>query len=122
MNDNEYKPDTKMLSLDEEQIRRIAGEIRKCSSELERIRTHSDFIWEQCSALFDDGISKSINEVKMINRRKYKTGIDRLDNYANRLETITGVWRDTENEIMNASKELENFFVDIGKKIQGIIK
>ena len=119
MNNNiEDMPKTSMI--DQEQIKMISGSIKKHSADLEKIKNKADLIWERCETYLDNNIINSIDTVKEINRKRYNVAIEELNNYANKIETIANIWRETEEQIKTSSVKLETLFSDISKSLSNI--
>ena len=122
MNDNINRDnDLKVLSMDETQVKMISEKIREYASELEDIRNHAELMWEKCSVFLDDNIMSSINSVKEGNKKKYKAAHDNLKSYADRIDSIANIWKDTEAEIKSSSVDLENLFAELGRTISSVI-
>ena len=120
MNNNVYNG-SQNITIDEEQLKIAVGQIKKQASELNKIKEQSDTLWEQCIPYLGESISSSINEMKSTNRKKYNDAIDELNNYANKLESVSNIWKDAETEITTSAKNLESLFSDIGKTIQNTV-
>ena len=121
MNDNNFFTNSKIQYVDQEQLKILAGTIRKYINDLNNIKTNADAIWEQSSTYLEDNALKGINTVKSDNNKKYSKSIEELNEYANKIDTVANIWEDTENEIKSSSKKLESFFDDIGKTMRSAI-
>ena len=109
-----------VTSIDQEQVKAIAGTLRKYSADLDTIKNEADMIWTNCETYLDSSIVASIRTVKGINKKRYMAAIEELNNYINKLETVVNIWKDTEDEIKASSIKLENIFSDIGKALSSI--
>ena len=119
MNNNEMNSKI-ITSIDQEQVKAIAGTLRRYSADLDNIKNEADIVWTNCETYLDSSIVASIRTVKEINRKRYMTAIEELNNYVNKLETIVNIWKDTEDEIKTSSIKLENIFSEIGKALSSI--
>lgn len=118
MNDNiETNRSPQSTTIDQEQIKKISELLRKYSDDLENVKSRADLIWADCEIYLDESVIKSIDNVKEINRRRYKNAMEELDNYTYRIDRIANIWNDAEEKIKVSSKELENAFSEIGKTI-----
>jgi hypothetical protein len=122
MNDNNTFNGSKVQYIDQEQLKILAGTIRKYVNDLSKIKSKADIVWDQCSAYLDESALESINSVKSDNYKKYTSSMDELNNYANRVESVANIWDDTEKEIKTSSRKLESFFDDIGKTMRSAIE
>ena len=121
-NETKEFTNSKIQYIDQQQLKILAGTIRKFIIELKTIKKKSDIVWEQCSAYLEDNTIKNINSVKSDNAIKFAAAIEDLNNYANKIESIANIWEDTENEIKTSSKNLESLFDDIGKTMRSAIE
>ena len=121
-NDINNYTNSKIQYIDQQQLKILAGTIRKFVVELNNIKKKSDIVWEQCSVYLEDNTIKSINTVKSDNTIKFSKAIEELNTYANKIESIANIWEDTENEIKISSKNLESLFDDIGKTMKSAIE
>ena len=115
--DNTYT-NSKVQYIDQEQLKILAGTIRKYIIDLNRIKNKADSLWEQCSTNLDSEALEGINIVKSENQTKYNYSIDELNNYADRIESVANIWDDTEKEIKTSSVKLGSIFDDIGKTLR----
>ena len=109
-----------IISEDEEQLRNIANNIRKYSLDLSNIKEKADLEWSLCSKFLDESVTKNINLVKNANNKKYLSDIEKLDNYANKIEFVSNVLKDTELEIIASSKRFESMFEKINQNLSNI--
>ena len=116
--DNNTYTNSKVNYIDQEQLKILAGIIKRYANDLKTIKKKSDEIWEQCSSYLEDGTIANINIVKSNNYVKYNSSIDELINYANRIETVANIWDETEREINASSKKLESYFSDVSKTVK----
>ena len=72
MNDNNFFTNSKIQYVDQEQLKILAGTIRKYINDLNNIKTNADAIWEQSSTYLEDSALKGINTVKSDNNKKYR--------------------------------------------------
>ena len=112
---------SKPIAINQEQIKVIVGSLRKYAVDLEKVKSRADEIWEKCETYLDDNIINSIDTVKDINRKRYNSALEELNNYINKLETVANIWQDTEEQIKSSSIELENIFSEIGKTLSGLV-
>lgn len=117
MSQFERYSNSNVMAIDEEQLKTIVGVIKRYATDLNKIKSRSDNIWEQCSSYLDDSVSANINEIKSANVTKYSTAMEELIAYANKLESISNIWKEAETEITTSSKNLESIFADISKNI-----
>lgn len=118
MDDKNTYTNSKVQFIDQEQLKILAGTIRRYVNDLNKIKNKSDVLWEQCSAFLEEGTLDSINMVKSDNYSKYVSSIEELNNYANRIESVANIWDETEQEIKASSRTLESLFDDIGKTMR----
>lgn len=118
---NEVYNGSKNITIDEEQLKIIVGQIKKQSGELNQLKDQSDVLWEQLSPYLGESVTSSINSMRDDNRKKYYSAIEELNNYANKLESISNIWKDAEVEITTSAKNLESLFSDIGKTMQDTV-
>ena len=112
---------SKPIAINQDQIKVIVGSLRKYAVDLEKVKSRADEIWEKCETYLDDNIINSIDTVKDINRKRYNSALEELNNYINKLETVANIWQDTEEQIKSSSIELENIFSEIGKTLSGLV-
>lgn len=118
---NEVYNGSKNITIDEEQLKLAVGKIKEQSIELNQLKDQSDLLWEQFSPYLGESVSSSINAMRETNRKKYYSAIEELNNYANKLESISNIWKDAEIEITTSAKNLESLFSDIGKTMQDTV-
>ena len=118
MNDEIKEPQT--TNINQEQIKMISGLIKRYSSDLEKVKERADLLWEKCETYLDPNIINSIDYVKDINRKRYNSAIEELNNYANKIESVANIWQEAEERIKTSSIELENLFSELGKTISNI--
>ncbi len=114
-NTNDLNTNSKIMSVDEEQLKILSGIMKKYANDLNMIKKQSDTIWEQCCVYLDESIVDNINTVKEYNNKKFSSALEELNNYANKMETIANIWQDAETEIKVSSKKLESLFSDISR-------
>ena len=112
---NFFNTNSKIMTVDEEQLKITTRIIKKYANDLDRIKKNADLLWEQCSVYLDDNILESINNIKESNNKKYTSAISELNNYANKMESIAIIWKDAEDEIKSSSRKLENLFSNMEK-------
>lgn len=122
MNDNNLNKKPQELTIDQEQIKLSAQELRRYKIELETLRNKAENIWDECGTYIDQNILNSIETVKDINRKKYNNAIYELDTYIKKIESVATLYNDAEQEINIASKQLENVFQDITRSLSDIVK
>jgi len=105
----------------EEELKKIANNIRKYSNDLNIIKEKADQEWSDCSKFLDDTTNQNINMIKKINNKKYLSDIEKLDNYANKIDFVSNVLKDTEIEIRSSAKKFENLFEKINNNILNIL-
>lgn len=120
-NDNNRFVRNNAIFIDEEQLRVFVGMIKQYAVELNSIKQKNDLIWEQCGKYLGESITSNINIAREYNSKRFKTAIDELDNYANKIESISNIWKDTEIEIKSSSKSLESMFADIERFVKSTI-
>lgn len=121
-NFKDFSTNSNNIAVDEEQLKNLSGIMIKYANDLDRIKKQASVIWEQCSVYLDDSVIENINQVKEYNEKKYAKAMDELNNYANKMETVANIWKDTEAEIKMSSKKLESLFSDINKTMTDSIK
>lgn len=110
-----------VINADEEELKKIANNIRRYSNELNIIKAKADQQWNLCSKLLDDSTNQNINMVKSANNKKYLSDIEKLDNYANKIEFVSSVLKDAELEIKASSKVFEGLFEKINRNILEVL-
>lgn len=118
---NDLYTNSKIMTVDEEQLKTTSGIIKQYAIELDNLKKQADSLWEKCSVYLDDNILNSINTVKDVNNKKYLNAINELNNYADKMESVSNIWKDAETEIKVSSKRLESLFSDISKTITDAI-
>lgn len=108
-----FNTNSKIMTVDEDQLKITSGIIKNYSNELSRIKKEADLLWEECSVYIDDAVLNNINTVKSTNNKKFSSAITELNDYANKMESIANIWKDTEVEIKASTKNLESLFSDI---------
>ena len=106
---------------DEEELKKIANKIRIYSNDLKIIKEKADQEWNMCSIYLDDATNQNINMVKSINNKKYLQDIEKLENYANKIESISNILKETELEIKASSKKFETLFEKINNNLLDIL-
>ncbi len=122
MSQFERYSNSNVMAIDEEQLKTIVGVIKRYATDLNKIKNRSDVVWEQCSSYLDDSVSANINEIKASNVTKYTSAMEELIAYANKLESISNIWKEAETEISTSSKNLESIFEEISKNILNTIE
>ena len=117
MNNESLNENLQALYIDPEQLKIVVGIIRKNINELKSAKEKEDNAWEACKSSINENIMNEINTQKQTNMKSFERGIEKLELYANKLESISNIWEDTENEIMSSSKEVEGLFANINRKI-----
>ena len=110
-----------IMEINQEQIKGITRDIRKYSADLDLVRKRADEIWKSCEMYLDDSVINSIQTVKDINRKRYNRAFEELEGYANRIESVANIWKETEDEIKASSIKLENIFSDIGRTFTDMV-
>ena len=106
---------------DEEELKKIANKIRIYSNDLKIIKEKADQEWNMCSIYLDDATNQNINMVKSINNKKYLQDIEKLENYANKIESISNILKETELEIKASSKKFETLFEKINNNLLDLL-
>lgn len=110
-----FNTNSKIMTVDEEQLKITSGIIKNYSNELLRIKKNADSLWEQCSIYIDDSVLNNINTVKETNNKKFDSAISELNEYSNKMNSIANIWKDTETEIKASTKKLDSLFSNIQK-------
>ena len=101
------------IDVNEEELKKIANNIRIYSDDLTKIKEEADIEWNECSKFLDDASNTNIATIKDQNNQKFKKNIEELEGYANKLEFVSNVLKDTEQEIKASTKNFESLFEKI---------
>jgi hypothetical protein len=108
---------TQNFNVDPEQLKIIVGIIKKNLIELEKVKKRADDAWENCKLTLSENVTKSIEERKVSNDKKFITAKEQLEGYSNTLDSVSNIWKDTETEIMSSAKEFEQTISHINSDI-----
>ena len=113
--------DNNNIKADPDELKAAVSIIKKCLIELKNSKERADNAWEQCSPNIDKKYINLINENKKINNKNFNKAIEDLEYYANSLNSIADVWKDSEREIESSFIEFESLFSNL-TKASNIIK
>ena len=101
------------ISIDPEQLKIVVGIIKKCIFDLKSAKRIADDAWNKCKVSLEEEITKDIDEKKEIIRNNFDKTIEGLEKYANNLDSVSNIWKETEIEIMSTSKQVEQLLSGI---------
>ncbi len=119
MNENEINlvNGTQNYNVDPEQLKITVGIIKKNLLELDKAKKKADDAWENCKATLSENVTKSLEDKKISNDKRFIIAKEQLEEYANTLDSVSNIWKDTENEIISSSQELEETISNINNNI-----
>lgn len=109
------------INTNEEELKIIANNIRKYINDLNTIKNKADQEWNMCTKFLDETTNQNINMVKSIDHKKYLADIENLENYANKLDFISNVLKETEIEIKASAKKFETMLDKMNKDVLNVL-
>lgn len=106
--------------IDPEQLKIVVGIIKRCILELSSAKTKADIAWKNCESTLGENIIKSVSERKQESDKKFKQAIEQLEKYANILDAVSNIWKDTETQIMSSSKEFDEIINKINNNLANV--
>ena len=96
-----------VINIDQEMLRQLSIIIKQRIIDLKSIKERADIAWEKCSISLGEKTIE-IDDKKMETTIEFNNSIQELENYMNILNSIIGIYNETEQELNNASKELSD--------------
>lgn len=105
------------LSVNPEELQNLINTLKKSMVDLKNAKNKADDAWSRCEASLGATLTQTINERKTKINESFNKAIDEIDNSTNVLTSVTNIWKDTENEILKSSRTIDDYVLDIAKKI-----
>lgn len=96
-----------VINIDQEKLRELTITIKQKILDLRSIKERADLAWEKCSHSLGDKTFE-IDEKKIETTKEFNNSIQDLETYTNILNSIIGIYDETEQELDNASKEFSD--------------
>ncbi len=103
------------ITVDPEELKAAVSIMKKCLIEIRNAKEKADNAWEQCSPNIEKKYINLINENKKMNNKNFNKCIEDLDYYANSLNSIADIWKESEREIASSFVEFDNLFSNLTK-------
>ena len=84
---------------------------------LKNAKKNADCAWEQCETSLGKQMTNDIRERKVMINKKFESAIVELEHEADKLDSISNIWNETEEEIMTSSKSLDGILSDLNKAL-----
>ena len=117
VNNDNLVSGTQNFNVDPDQLKIVVGIIKKNLIELEKAKKKADDAWEKCKATLSENVTKSIEDKKISNDKRFVIAKDQLEEYANTLDSVSNIWKDTETEIMSSANDFEKTISNISTDI-----
>ena len=105
-----------VINIDQEKLRELTITINQKIIDLKSIKERADIAWENCSKSLGDKTIE-IDEKRIETNKEFNNSIQELETYTNILNSIIGIYNETEQELDNASKEFSD---TITRAVRGI--
>ncbi len=106
MND-ELNESSQNISVDPEELKIVVGQLRKYLEDLKTAKEKADNAWVVCRDSLENNVTKDIELTRDNIKSVFNSGIQKLENSVDNLDSICNIWKDTEIEIMSTSKQVE---------------
>lgn len=113
MNDTSLNENLQNITVDPEQLKITVQLIKKYSFDLQNAKKKADEAWNICKNSLGENITKDIDAKKNIIQKEFEKGIEDLEKYANQLNSVSDIWKETEIEIISRSKRVDEILSGI---------
>lgn len=122
MNNDLLDEKSKNITVDPEQLKIVVGIIKKCAFDLKNAKEKSDEAWNACKGSLGENITRDIDEKREINQKNFENALEKLERYADNLNSVSNIWKETETEIISSSKEMESSFIGFLNNLPDVFK
>lgn len=105
------------LDVDPEKLQNLVNIIKKSIIDLRNAKSKADDAWTNCEASLGNAFTKTINERKVKTTESFNNALTELENSSNVLNSVTCIWKETEQEILKSSNSINDFILDVSKKV-----
>ncbi len=105
------------LNVNPEELQNLINTLKKSVIDLRNAKGKADDAWTRCEASLGQIFTKTINERKIKINESFNKAIEEIENSINVLNSVTNIWKDTEIEILKSSNTIDDYVLDIMKKI-----
>lgn len=103
----ELNESSQNISVDPEELKIVVGQLRKYLEDLKIAKEKADNAWDACRDSLESSVTKDIELTRDNIKSVFNSGIQKLENSVDNLDSICNIWKDTEIEIMSTSKQVE---------------
>ncbi len=116
-NFNDSFSNNRSIKTDPEQLKMTVAIIRKCIMDLNNAKKRADEAWINYKNNVNDTMAATIDEKHIMVDDNYKKAIEKLEESANALDSVSNIWKDTEITLKHSTKDLEDFITSIGNTL-----
>lgn len=122
MNNESLRENLEGMEIDPEQLKITVGIIKRCITDLQSAKGKADEAWELCRNSLNKEILNDIDEKRAVNNKLFDEGIENIELAANKLESVSNIWQETEKDIITSSKEIDGLLSEVQRRFSNPFK